>query len=301
MMKIVLAAQAAVLLVLAVVAADLYAHKRVEMVAGVNVWGYRGQVARLRSVGDLRVLMVGGTRAYGYGAPADGTIAHAVEWDLKADTARPLTVINAAQMGATAADFPAIVSRYLPLNPDIVCIYDDLGRAQTRRRESPVARAAYGYTPVLPLVLEEKGMALRFGTVAAGYAGTPVTASWPRRIAGASLQSIGASLRFLGSEVVASEPHDYAASMLAAADVALASVRHLLLVVDPPVDGRTADNLAELQAAIARRADPRLSLLTLDNVGTPDTLLDGYSYNAVGRSRVATAIRLQLLKLPVKN
>ena len=297
MIKILLFVQALVLFVLGVLVADIYAHKRVEKVGGVNIWGYRGSVARQRSGGDYRILLVGGTRAYGYGAPADGTIAYTLEWEMTADLERRVSVINVAAMGATATDFPAIVSRYLALTPDVVCLYDDLGFAQTRRRESTIARLAHGYTPILPLVLEEKGMAWRFGSVAAGYAGGPSTTGWARRLAGASVQRIGSSLKSLESPLGATEQSGYAASVLAAADVALAGVSRVLVVVDAPVDAGTRSNLASLQSAIAQRGDSRVPLLVLSNVADPGTLLDGYSYNAVGRTRVALAIRAELLKL----
>ena len=297
MIKAVLAVQVLALSLLGIVAADVYAHKRVEMVGGVNIWGYRGAVAKRRSPGDHRILLVGGTRAYGYGAAADGTIAYIIEWELKNDTKRPVNVINAGLMGATAPDFSAIVSRYLALSPDVVCIYDDLGRAPTHRRESRIMRVARGYTPILPLVLEEKGMAWRFGSVAAGYAGGSSTTGWARRTAGATVQGIGSSLRSLESPVVPAESRGYATSLLAAADVALAAGSRVLIAVDPPSDTNAQNNLAELQEAIARRGDSRVSLLALSDVGDPDTLLDGYSYNAVGRTRVAMAIRVELFKL----
>ena len=301
MIKTVLAVQALTLLILGIVAADLYAHKRVEMVGGTNIWGYRGPVAKQRSDGEYRILLVGGTRAYGYGAAADGTIASALGWQLTGELLRPVNVINAAAMGATAPDFTAIVSRYLALAPDLVCLYDDLGLASGRRRESRVARIARGYTPILPLVLEEKGMAWRYGSVARGYAGEPPSAGWLGRMAGGGLQWVGSSLRFLDSELAPSSPDDYAPSILAAAEAALSVVPHVLVVVDPPVDNRTRNNLTELQEAVARRVDSRISLLVLSDVGGPDTLLDGYSYNAVGRSRVEMAIRVELLKLLSKK
>ena len=115
-------------------------------------------------------------------------------------------------------------------------------------------------------------------------------------MAGASLQWVGSSLRLLDSEIALSSPDDYAPSILAAADAALSVVPQVLVVVDPPVDNRTRNNLAELRSAVATRADSRVSLLVLSDVGSPETLLDGYSYNAVGRSRVEMAIRVELLK-----
>ena len=121
-------------------AADLYAHKRVEMVGGFNIWGYRGAVVKQRVPGDARVLLLGGTRAYGYGASADDTIAHALEWELTVQTQRRTTVIDAAHMGATASDYAAMVDRHADLDPDVIVLYDDLGYAPRARagRRSPV-------------------------------------------------------------------------------------------------------------------------------------------------------------------
>jgi len=297
MIRVVLAGQALVLFVLALLAADLYAHKRVEMVGGVNIWGYRGTVAKRRTAGDHRFLLVGGTRAYGYGAAADGTAAHALEWDLTADLRSPVTVINAAVMGATASDFAAIVSRRLNLDPDTVCVHDDLGYATTRPRSSRLARAASGYTPVLPLVLEEKGMAWRFGSVEGGYAGAAPAGNLFRRAAGASLQRLGATLRTIESPPVSVASQGYASSMLAAVDAGLAGASRVLVVVDPPRDDRTRGNLAALEQAIRARGDSRITLLPLPGVDGPDTLLDGYSYNAQGRGRVALAMRVVLREL----
>jgi hypothetical protein len=295
--KIVLASQAVVLSILALLAADLYAHTRVEMVGGVNIWGYRGPVAKQRTSGDHRLLFVGGTRAYGYGAAADGTITTTLEWDLTGDLRRPVTVINAAVMGATASDYSRIVSHRLTLDPDTVCIYDDLGRAATRPRESRLARAANGYTPALPLVLEEKGMAWRFGSVAGGYAGATPTGNFFRRAAGASLQQLGATLGAIESPVVPATAGTYASFMLDAADAALASASRVLIVVDLPHDDVTRGNRAALEEAIRARGDARVTLLPLSDVGGPDTLLDGYSHNAVGRFRVAIAMRAVLREL----
>ena len=105
MIKIILAVQVVILSGLLLLAADLYAHKRVEMVGGVNIWGYRGAVVKRRVPGDVRVLFLGGTRAYGYGAAAHDTIAHALEWELTVQTQRRITVINAGRIGATASDY----------------------------------------------------------------------------------------------------------------------------------------------------------------------------------------------------
>src|SRR5262249_47544795 len=68
---IVVAAVEAVLTAVTVtIALDIYAHRRVDELGGVNMWGYRGAVAPQRQPNDIRVEVVGGTRAYGWGEPA---------------------------------------------------------------------------------------------------------------------------------------------------------------------------------------------------------------------------------------
>jgi hypothetical protein len=294
MIRRTLAAQAVVLSCLMLLVADVYAHKRVEQAGGVNVWGYRGPAARQRKPGDVRLLLVGGTRAFGYGASADGTISHRVEWDLNVNGDRPFTVINAARSGATAADYAGIISQYAALQSDFIVIHDDLGRAATRPRRSRVAALARGYTPVLPLVIEEKGMAWRFGSVAAAYEGQAPSGSLAARVAGATLQVLGRALRELESPRAPAVPAGHTAAMLAAIDTALQHSLAVLVVVDPATTEVTAGNGKALKAAIEQRADRGkvrfLDLAAVPGIDNADSTLDGYSYSALGRQRVALAM-----------
>src|SRR2546421_12800458 len=78
----ILAGEALVFALLATVAADLGAHRRVETLGGLNIRGYRGPVAHQRQPNELRVVFVGGTRAFGWGEPAAGTAVAAVRFEL---------------------------------------------------------------------------------------------------------------------------------------------------------------------------------------------------------------------------
>ncbi|HXD72108.1 MAG TPA: hypothetical protein VN628_00155, partial [Vicinamibacterales bacterium] len=78
----ILAGEAVVLAALALVAADLSAHKRVENVGGLNIRGYRGPVAHQRQPNELRVVFAGGTRAFGWGEPPGSTIPASVRFEL---------------------------------------------------------------------------------------------------------------------------------------------------------------------------------------------------------------------------
>ena len=284
MIKIVLAVQGVVLGGLLLLAADVYAHKRVEMVGGFNIWGYRGAVVKQRVPGDTRVLLLGGTRAYGYGAGANDTIAHALEWEMTVQTQRRTTVIDAAQMGATASDYATMVDRHADLDPDVIVLYDDLGYAATRPRRSSVASAFNGYEPILPLVLEEKGMFLR------------QRASVASRSRGWVFQTIGRGLRNVESSEAPLNPGDYAAHMIAAAERALPHAI-VLIVVDPPQHPVQHQHLQELRDRLAARGDPRLKLRQLPEVADPSELLDGYSYGGAARGRVMRAILPELLAL----
>jgi hypothetical protein len=283
--RVILAAQAVVLSLLLLLAADLYAHKRVEMVGGVNIWGYRGAVAKQRAPGDARVLFLGGTRAYGYGAGADDTIAHALEWELTVETQRKTTVINAARMGATASDYAAIVDRYASLDPDVVVLYDDLGAAATRPRVSKVAAAFNGYEPILPVVLEEKGIVLQRRD------------SRVSRSIGGVFELTGHALRDIESSEAPSQVGDYAAHMLAAVDRALPHAI-VLIVVDPPLTDVQQKNLGQLRDRLASRTNPRLRIRQLADVASPSDLLDGYSYGGAARGNVMRAILPELLAMP---
>ena len=262
MTRMILAVQGVVLAGLLLLAADLYAHKRVEMVGGVNIWGYRGAVVKQRVPGDARVLLLGGTRAYGYGASAHDTIAHALEWELTVQTQRRTTVIDAAHMGATASDYAAMVDRHADLDPDVIVLYDDLGYAATRPRRSSIASAFNGYEPILPLVLEEKGMFLRQRD------------SVVSRSLGWIFQTIGRGLKNVESSEAPPNPGEYAALMIAAAGRALPHAI-VLIVVDPPQHAVQHQHLQELRDRLAARGDPRLTLRQLPEVATPSDLLDG--------------------------
>jgi hypothetical protein len=283
MIKAILGVQAVILAALLLLAADLYAHKRVELVGGLNIWGYRGAIARQRVDGETRILYVGGTRAYGYGTAADGTIAAALEWNLTTHTHKKITVINAARLGATSADYAAMLDRFAFVKPDIIVLYDDLGYASTRPRLSRITSRAGGYEPILPQVMQEKGWMMQ------------QSGSGLERTAGAALQWGGESLMRLES-YTPQPAQGYAESMLAAVDAAVARAR-LLVVVDPPAGNAQLQNLIALRQGIAARGADRVALLELSDVARPGELLDGYNYGAVARGRVMTAIEVALLPI----
>lgn len=161
-------------ILIALVAADVYVHWRTQDVAGVNVWGYRGAPAGRKAPGEIRIAMVGGSTVFGWGLSARESIAAFLERRLNSGgTPRRFSVINLGAPGQGAYGFAFDLADYEYLDYDIVCLYEgynDLGPLTQWgqhnyllwRRQSPVFRWT-GYHPILPLVLDEKATAMLRG------------------------------------------------------------------------------------------------------------------------------------------
>jgi hypothetical protein len=163
------------------VGVDVYLHHRVQNLGGVNVWGYRGPTIGAKRGNETRIVVLGGSTAFGYGLPWTESFPYLLQDDLnaRARAGRAYTVINLGAPGQGAFGFQFDLRDYAYLHYDCVIMYEgynDLGATdlpeavpprtiQNRllwRRESPVFRLT-GYFPVLPLVFREKAMALRAG------------------------------------------------------------------------------------------------------------------------------------------
>jgi hypothetical protein len=155
---------------LALLAADLYFHRRVERAAGVNIWGYRGPRVGKKATGEHRLVVIGGSTAFGYGVVSDQAFPAHLERDLRshATNGAPVSVVNLGFNSQGAYAFRFAEQDYLGLGYDTVILYEgynDLGLAPNEfvgRRDSPVFRLT-GYYPIVHIALNEKAMALRSG------------------------------------------------------------------------------------------------------------------------------------------
>ena len=160
-LRVVLVAQMLVIVALLTLSMDVYAHKRVEHVGGVNIWGYRGSTARVKQPNEIRLGMIGGTLAFSWGvAASETTIATvrqlvALATDRRGQTARPVTAINLGALGWAPSSYRQRLERFAALDFDVICIYPDPAGTPSRTM-LPSEPLAAGYTPILPLVLREK-------------------------------------------------------------------------------------------------------------------------------------------------
>jgi hypothetical protein len=157
----------------ALVAIDVHLHTKYQTAAGFNVWGYRGPVAGRKGPREYRVVVVGGSSAYGYGVEWGAAVPAVLERRLAAAATGGSTyrVINLAYNNEGAYSFAFTLRDYAYLNYDLVCLYEgynDLMGDPSRpnlsvfRHDSPVFRMT-GYLPIFPIVFKEKAAAMLSG------------------------------------------------------------------------------------------------------------------------------------------
>lgn len=306
-----------------VLAADLYVHHRAENSAGLNRWGYRGPVLAGKVAGEIRMVMIGGSTVFGYGGPWHEAAPAFLEQELR--KAHPGTVITVANLGynneGAYAALPTLED-YRYLDYDLVILYegynDRLGDAQPNRqvyrRQSAIFRWT-GYSPILPLALQEKATVLRKG----GFAGPTVdgkqvfrpnvvarTSATAMETAGAIGDLLGRQLDRLadapsgtpvsGSDCAAPNSR-YCESVLRAATYARAQDAKVLIVGQPviphpPDVPRELAQQASLAAAVRAKfsGDPGVGYLDLSraiDLADPHHSFDGMHLTPQGNLRLA--------------
>jgi hypothetical protein len=314
-LRTVLAVEAAAIAALLTLALDMRAHASVQDLGGLNVWGYRGSVAHQRQPNESRIAIVGGSRAFGWGQPAgalSSNIRRIVMFttDRPGRPLRPVVVINLGRPDALPDDYPATLAHYGYLRPDYVCLYDDLGvRDERFEANASGVFALTGYSPALPLVLREKGMRWRFGTVGRGYEATPAEprSVGVRQAGGVAVQAVGALLFGLdraagraidGRTPAGNEaPQAYVAQMTAALAAAHAQARGVVMVLSPADSEAQAARRRALLASLGNGA-PWLRVVDLERrpeLREPAMRLDGWNYSSAAVELTAELIAPALL------
>jgi hypothetical protein len=264
-------------------ALDIRAHKRVELLGGVNVWGYRGTVLHEKQENEIRIAVLGGDLAFGWGVAADETLAAylrrlvSLDLDRAGEATRLVTAVNLAAQGLAHPEYGPWLEHFAYLNPDVICVVPDpawhpLREGRFLPDRHSVAFVAFGYSPILPLVLLERGslghsaVIQEAGRLLARADVNVSSAASPRADAGESIR----------------------AAVAAAARVAPMGV----VVVMPPDVG------ADVRGAIV--ADARVRIVDLGDVPAlqgDDLRLDHFHLSAGGHSRAADAIAPAVLQL----
>ena len=148
---------------------DVYLHGRYQKSAGFNVWGYRGTPVGRKQAGEYRVVVLGGSAAYGYGVTADDAMPAVLQKLLRERVPSPtFTVVNLGYNNEGAYSFKSTLQDYRWLKYDLAILYEgynDMGErtnVQVFRHDSPVFRIA-GYMPIFPIIFKEKAAAMLNG------------------------------------------------------------------------------------------------------------------------------------------
>jgi lysophospholipase L1-like esterase len=277
----------------ALLAVDIYLHSKFQTSAALNIWGYRGPVIGGKAQGEYRIVVLGGSSAFGYGVTWDQAMPAQLERRLAA-TAAPgssYRVVNLGYNNEGAYSFSFTLRDYDRLNYDLACLYEgynDLSGDAERpnlsvfRHDSPVFRLT-GYMPIFPIVFKEKAAAmLAGGDPGALYRSgdSPKTVfrpPLPTQAAAAVLRTtgeIGQSLEQQLGRVVAEAPRQigpadatgckypwtqYCRSIAAAVTLALSRNRQVLFVTQPYesvsafVRARHIEQQREAAAMLTRR------------------------------------------------
>jgi len=323
---------ACVATVAAFFALDLYVHKRAERSAGLNIWGYRGPVLSRKHPGEIRVVVLGGSTVFGYGRTWQEAFPPQLEQRLNQAAKGPatFTVANLGYNSEGAYAFRFTLEDFAYLEPDVVCLYEgynDLmgdpngGNPAVHRHRSPLFRAV-GYFPILPLVLTEKAMAIRFGgdlnqaylaknktvftptlaaraTSGALDAAAAITDSLERQLARAAGAPRSGAAR--ATDTGCASPWTmYCRDVAAAIDYALSRGQRVLFVSQPylPLPLARAAHIEQQQMTVAmleRRYPGRRDIVHVnvgDAVDLNDRTLafDGMHLTAEGNARVAARL-----------
>ena len=271
-------ALALVVLVAALFVVDLWLHHRFDKMAGLNTWGYRGPAVGRKRPGEIRLVVVGGSTALGYGLDWSEAFPHQLEVALNrsAPPERRYSVVNLGYNNEGAYSFRFTLEDFEHLDYDAAVLYEgynDLSppikNKQVIRRQSLVFRLT-GYFPILPFIAAEKAMALRYGDIRAAYRGDTVVfrPGLVDRTTAAALEGSIAVQKALDRNLggpPAADPADgsggscgpiwsfYCDSVVAGVDYLRSSGRPAVVVTQPLLNDRHLAQQAELRRLLADR------------------------------------------------
>jgi hypothetical protein len=314
--------------ILAITGMDLWLHARYARWLGYNFRGYRGDVVGGKRPGEYRIVLLGGSTAYGYAVAPAETISVFLERDLQTRSRlNRFTVINLAYNNEGAYSFAYTLSDYAYLQYDLAILFEGYNDLTEQPQNTSVFRhqssifQATGYLPIFPLIFREKAAALLHGNPAAMYPfyhgdKTVFRPPWTHRTSAAVLTGSAAIEEALERQFSSVSPPTpaaqdvsrstgcthvpfYCQSIARAVDLARASGTQVLVATQPYLLGnlraRHVLQQEDMAAMLVRRyqADGNVRYANLGNtLDLSDERLSGDRMHptAEGNARIAAAL-----------
>jgi hypothetical protein len=153
--RTVLALEAVAFGLLATLMLDVGAHRRDDPHV-INQFGYRGPARASKRSGELRVVIVGGSAAFGAGTPWPSTLGPELVSAMNKtkglpDAAPFADVQNLSEPLAGADSYVPVLESYDYLEPDLIAVYDgyDPVGGELRGRRRSMSFRSTGYLPIL--------------------------------------------------------------------------------------------------------------------------------------------------------
>ena len=301
-------------------ATDVYLHHKYESVSAFNVWGYRGPAVPAKRPGETRVVVLGGSAAFGYGVTWNEAFPYLLEQRLNAaGGARRYSVVNLAFNNESAASFAPTLEDYRYLDYDAAILYEGYNDLLERplstsfRRQSAIFETT-GYLPILPMIAREKYFDWRYrGDIAKGYRGADAGRTAFRPQGGASIASALASQvgtltagAPAGSTGCGARWSQYCRTVLDAVSDARRHGSLVMVASQPYVSDLHVDQQAALRQSLAQQFadDQGVSYLDLGraiDLGNQSLAFDGMHLTVAGNRVVADAFVQPLLQLIDKH
>lgn len=312
---------------------DLYVNRKFQDSGGVNIWGYRGPTIGNKQAGERRVVVLGESTAFGYGVRWHEAFPALLEGLLNQSgdagaVPTKVSVVNLAYNGEGAHSYRYTLEDYDYLDYDVAVFYTgypdlpslrnfDVSNRIVYRRQSALFRWT-GYFPMLPLVMREKAMAIRYGgrlddayqgrpnvfrpnltqrsTATALEAAADLAASFDRIMAEAKSQPGDGSLVLADPMAVECGVYTgYCDALALAVQYALERGKHVLVVTQPYISDVHREQ-QQLAGEYLRKRFVDATALTLVNLGRvvdlndPALAIDGMHLNPAGNLKIAEAL-----------
>ncbi|HMG76252.1 MAG TPA: SGNH/GDSL hydrolase family protein [Pyrinomonadaceae bacterium] len=296
--------------------ADLYLHRK----HGINLWGYRGPAVGQKQPGEKRIVVLGGSTAWGFGLSVGQDFPSQLQQRLAKRSQPPggpsIKVLNLAFNNEGAYSFKYTLKDYDYLDYDAVVLYSGYNDTSENRlvfrHRSPVFIWT-GYLPLLPTLTMDRISAWRRRP---GKESEPIVFAPPGRNDSETskqrskslqkqlgpLTDSGQTAATISEGACPAEWQFYCQQIYDVTDSALKHGKRVLVVTEPYISDKHVEQQRALEAMLKQRFEGQAHLRYLNlgrAVDLQDRALcwDGMHLTEEGNRRIAEALIQPVLEI----